>query len=370
MYIHPKGSPGYDVWVLTDTPLSTDKDKGYLFSGGLGYAWDKMMKEAGFQDYYVDAYRPDLESRTSWKNITGELNHYQPRIIIPLDDIGQKLCPELKRKYSEEENQTEEEEAEESDIEKYAGSILTSPYLKYPHYIIPTIGPQRVMAQYKLRDIVVNLDLAKAHAELEYIKTNGTLQPLPSRNLKYKFDSFEEILYHIDSFRDLPLLSNDIECVYPKADSKYYKIYPGYPITVGLAPSKDFGISIDLFRESHVETTELWRRLNRVFRSTPQLGQNFLNFDTDHYQMLGFEIDERRVVDTLHRHHILWPELPHKLQFQTRQYTREPYYKDEGHGWSVKQMDKLKRYNCLDVCTTFEIWEQQELEFNERPYLR
>ena len=87
------------------------------------------------------------------------------------------------------------------------------------------------------------------------------------------------------------------------------------------------------------------------------------------FESLGFNISLEKVQDTLLRHHILWPELSHKLQFMTRQYTREPYYKDEGHGWSVKYMDRLRRYNCLDVCVTYEIYEAQEQEFKERPHL-
>jgi hypothetical protein len=126
----------------------------------------------------------------------------------------------------------------------------------------------------------------------------------------------------------------------------------------------------DLFRESTTETVELWKHLNDLIKSVPQLGQNFFNFDLNFYECLGFEIKVEDIQDTLIRHHILWPELPHKLQFQTRQYTREPYYKDEGHGWSIKDMRGLKRYNCLDVCVTMEIWEEQEKEFDERPYLR
>jgi hypothetical protein len=62
--------------------------------------------------------------------------------------------------------------------------------------------------------------------------------------------------------------------------------------------------------------------------------------------------------------------LSHKLQFMTRQYTREPYYKDDGHHWTLKYMDKFRRYNCLDACVTREIYDAQELEFNERPQLR
>lgn len=369
-FIHPKGNPASDIWIIIDRPMSTDKDKGYCFSGGLGYAWDNIMKDAGIRDYYVVAVRPDLGAPGAYLNIIGELNHYQPRIIIPLDHIGQKFCDELapKQKGSEEEG----EEFEESEIYNHAGSILISPYLSYNHYVIPTLGPQVIMTQYKLRDQVV-LDLAKAASELEYVRTNGSLQPLPSRNLKYEFESFDELLHILDSFRDLPILSNDIETIYPKGGTKpstLYQKHPGYPLTIGLAPNKEFGISFDLFRESKSETIELWRRLNKVFKSTPQLGQNFFNFDYNFYSALGFEITLETIQDTLIRHHVLWPELPHKLQHLTRQYTREPYYKDEAAGWSIKDLRSLKRYNCLDVTVTYEVWEQQEIEFSERPWLR
>ena len=86
--------------------------------------------------------------------------------------------------------------------------------------------------------------------------------------------------------------------------------------------------------------------------------------------MLGFRIDKTKVVDTMIRQHILWPELPKDLAFMSRQYTREPYYKDEGHGWNMKNMTKLKRYNALDTTVTFEVYLAQEKEFDERPYLR
>jgi hypothetical protein len=57
------------------------------------------------------------------------------------------------------------------------------------------------------------------------------------------------------------------------------------------------------------------------------------------------------------------------LQFLTRQYTREIFYKDEGHSWNLKNMNKLRRYNCLDVCVTYEVYDEQEEEFKRRGHL-
>ena len=156
-YISDKGNPSCDTWVLVDKPLSNDKDRGYLYSSGLGYMWDGMMKDAGFSDYYVTCYRPDTDHTDAWRNVNGNLNQYQPKVIIPLDAIGVKLLDEL--------NPTRRgkgfDPEKDSEIFKYAGSVLQSPYLNYPHYVIPTLPPDLIARQYKLRDQVV-LDLMKA----------------------------------------------------------------------------------------------------------------------------------------------------------------------------------------------------------------
>ena len=61
-----------------------------------------------------------------------------------------------------------------------------------------------------------------------------------------------------------------------------------------------------------------------------------------------------------------WTELKHTLQFQARQYTREVYWKDEGAGWSIKNMDQMKIYNCKDVMVTLEIYYAQLEEMKAR----
>lgn len=362
-YIHSKGSPDCDVWVLVNRPLPGDTTRNYVFSSGLGYVFDKMMEEVGITNYHVTCYFPDTDNPNAASNIVGKLNQYRPKIVIPLDACGSTLCNELiPRRQSKNYNPELD-----SEIEKYCGSLLISPDLKYPHYVIPLLGPARIAQLYKLRDQVL-LDLCKAKHELDYAKTNGTLQPLPSRRLVTNFSCFDELLWTIDGFRNHEKISVDIETIYPKIDSKYYGKTPGLPVVVGLAPSKDYGISFDVFRESIPETRRLWQALDNLLRNTTIIGQNFYNFDMYYFESLGFQLGE--IHDTLVRHHVLWPELPHSLQHMTRQYTREPYYKDEGQGWSLKNMDGLRRYNCLDVTVTYEVYEAQEEEFDERPYLR
>lgn len=365
-YLHLKGSPSSLCWVIIDKPYPSDIAKGYVFSGGMGYVFEKMMQSAGISDYYVAARRPNTDHTDSYAILENDLNHYRPPIIITLEEAGKFLISELAPKYSKVKSEAAEEE--ESEIQKYAGSLLQSPLLKYPHYIIPTFGPDTIIKQWQERDIVVNLDLGKAKSELDYFKAHGTLEPLPLRTLKYEMD-FEETLFEVSKCRNSNLVSVDIETVYTNTKSRYYP-HPGYPVTVGLATSRLYGISFNLFWPKLHQTMELWRTLATVLAEVPNLGQNYFNFDAPRFEVLGFEIDYEKIQDTLLRHHILWPELPHKLQFQTRQYTREPYYKDEGKQWNLKDMKQLRRYNCLDVVVTYEVYLEQEKEFDDRPHLR
>jgi len=363
--LNPRGSPTAPVWVIAERPYPQDKEKGFIFSGGYGYTFHKMMQDAGITDYYVCARRPDPETPSAISIVENHLNHYKPPLIIVLEEAGKVLLPQLRAK-----GEDEDEDTDESEISKYCGSLLRSDNLSYPHYILPTYAPDYIVANWAERDIVTSIDLGKVKSELDFYKKHGYLQPLPMRELKYEL-SFEELIYILENRflgNSTSLLSTDIETVYTNTKSAFYP-HPGYPVTIGIADSPTYGISFNLFWDSRSYTCKLWKTLSKIFWEIPQLGQNFFNFDTCFIEALGFRICHENIKDTLIRHHILWPELSHKLQFMTRQYTREPYYKDEGKRWSLKDMKGLRRYNCLDVCVTYEVYLEQEKEFAERPYL-
>lgn len=364
-YLPTRGNPLSPLWILLERPYPSDIPKAQIFSGGLAYVYDKMLKEAGFSagldSCYVCARRPDTDDPGSFRVLENDIAHYHPPVLLAVNEVGAYFLKEL---------QSKDEAGWKGQLQKYAGSLLQSPKIPYEHYIMPVYGPDRCVADWTERNITTYVDFQKLRDELEYWKKNGALQKLPERTLKYGNLEIGELLNYIEhQFSRAEILSVDIETVYPRKGSAFLP-HPGYPITIGIADSSFFGISFNLFRESPVENRILWRALEKLFRGKKLLGQNFFNFDALFLEALGFEIPLDSVRDTLIRHHILWPELSHKLQFMTRQYTREPYYKDEGKHWSVKQMDSLRRYNCLDVCVTYEIYERQEEEFKQRPHLR
>ena len=363
-FISNKGSTASRIWVVLKTPFSSDIPHGVLLSGGMGNIYTKMFLEAGISpsDCYFCSRIPNTDDTHAFANVDGMVNQFQPPIVLAIGDVAGWFLPELREKNTG-------VETSKGQLQKYAGSLLESPALKYPHYCIPLYGPDRCVQDWAERNITTYVDLQKIRDEFKYWKEHGQLKKLPERTLKYGNLNLDEILQWFNSAEKSKLISVDIETVYPRMGSIFLP-HPGYPVTVGLADSAISGISFNLFRDNPEENRTLWRALDSLFRKVRILGQNFFNFDALFLEALGFKIGLSKCEDTLIRHHILWPELSHKLQFMTRQYTREPYYKDEGHGWSIKYMDKLRRYNCLDVCVTYEIYEAQEEEFKQRPHLR
>lgn len=351
-YVNDSGSKSAPVWVVAGAPFKDDHVKGYAFSSPMGWVFRKMLEEAGVNDYYITTHAPNLAHPDAFANVVDLVNEYKPPVVIPLGDMLKFFAPG------------------EEEISKYAGSLMKSSRLSYDHWLIPTYPPIDVVKQWKMREEVIWCDLAKAGAEATYFKANGKIQEAEERRAKIHFESFDELIYILDSWRSALYLSNDIETVYPNAKSQFWRIHPGYPITIGLAPNPNEGISFNLFRDSQSETSHLWKTLARLIKEVPSIGQNFFNFDSNFYQALGFELDLKRCQDTMIRHAVLWPEKPHKLQFLARQYTREKYWKDEGAGWTIKHMDKMKVYNCKDVMVTYSVFLAQEEEFEARPHLR
>jgi len=362
--IHPRGDPASRIWIILDHPFPSDIPKGYLFSGGMGYVFEKMLSEAGLNifDVYICARRPDPDSPTLYATVDNAILNYMPPFILLVNEVGSYFFPEMRARSTKESYKTQ--------LNKYVGSLMTCDRFPYPHYMMPIYGPDKCAQDWTERNVTTYIDFQKIKDEFNYWRATGKIQPLPERRL-ICHDNIDlcELLNHFERFSKAKYLSNDIETVYPKKDSKFYP-HPGFAIVIGLADSRDFGVSFRLYRESLDECRILWRAYDNLISGATIIGQNFINFDTYYQRAIGFDIKPKQVEDTLIRHHILWPELSHKLQFMTRQYTRQPYYKDEGKHWNVKHMSSLMHYNALDATVTYEVFEGQEVEFNGRPHLR
>lgn len=364
-YLDPVGKPEAPIWVILEKPFASDAAKQKLLSGGMGYAFQKMFSEAGLRlgDIYFVARRPDTENPLAASSIENLAAVSKPPLLLLVGEAAGFFLPELKALPGQ--------ETHRSQLNKYVGSLLSAPSFSWPHYAMPLHSPETLMQDWAERNVTTYIDLGKVREELEYYRAKGSLQPLRERTLLFTELKDDEVLKELDTLRTASSLSVDLETVYTRADSAYKTEYPGGILVIGIAPSPDKALSFNPFRASPAATCEVWRTLDKLLRDCQLIiGQNFFNFDSFYFNMYGFSLDKNKFSDTLLRAHILWPELPRKLQFLTRQYTRCPYYKDEMQRTSLKKMDALRHYNCLDAAVTFEVWEQQEKEFDLRPHLR
>jgi hypothetical protein len=329
----------------------------------MGNALQKMFEETGIshKDVYYISRRPDTDSPMAISSVFEQkISQYKPPLLIAVGEVAQWLCSEC---------QPYNKVTWQMQLNKQVGSLLKGAW-PHPHYLMPLQPIEAMMIDYAERNIATYIDLGKIKDELEFWRKNGILNPLPQRTLLHHEMSTDEILSNIKALSAYPYLSVDIETVYPRKGSDYYQKHPGLPVVLGIAPSPDWAISFSPWRETDAENIELWYQLDSLLSNSSIIGQNFFLFDSQFLSSIGFTLDKNRFQDTLIRHHILWPELSHKLQFQCRQYTREPYYKDEGKQWSMKQLSSLRRYNALDAAVTFEVYLGQEEEFKQRPALK
>jgi len=353
------------VWIIVGEPYAKDSETGYLFSSGQGYSFKKIWKLANVGcDPFICSLRPCLgatyDNATRLYMMLEEINKHKPSIIVPMcDELLTYLVP-----------RTTQAKEHNSSLRKWSGSLLTCDAIQHPHYIIGTHPPDWVNMNWDYHEIQAFIDFGHVKEEYEFIQKNGFLQSLPQRTLLTE-PPIDILLDYLRSCCGLPYVSVDIETIRPRKKS-YYEAeihHPGYPYTIAIAKNAHDAISFSFW--DYIDHVHLiWRRLNELLSKTPQIGQNYFLFDSHYLEALGFYIYLAGCQDTYFRHHILWPGLEHKLQFQTKQYTREPFYKDEGKNWSSRFKRQLMIYNAKDAAVTYEIWEKQEEEFNDRPHLR
>jgi len=363
-YMNPRGRPESPVWIVLDRPFSSDIPRGEIASGGMGYALNKILQEGGISDreVYVLALYPDTDSPHAASSVENFISMYKPPFIALVGEVAKQFLPDLIPRG---------EQSYKTQLNKYVGSLLRSPNFAHEHWCMPLPDIESLMGDWAERNVVSYVDINKLSEELRYWRREAKIQPYTQRTLLSHEMDTSEVLSYLSSFQKEPILAEDIETIYPRKNSEYYGEHPGVIVTYGIATSPIFGISFSLFRPTTEGTIEVLRALDKLhIPERTIIGQNFYNFDSYFTYAHGIAIPLESISDTLVRHHVLWPELPHSLQFLTRQYTRQPYYKDEGKSWNIKQLQQLRHYNCLDCTVDFEVWLGQEQEFMQRPHLR
>jgi hypothetical protein len=286
-----------------------------------------------------------------------ELNDYKPTFIVPLGatPLG-LLCPFTIAKRTG-----------HAEISKWRGSILRSDQLAWEHYVVSSFHPAFIFRAWEERQNAV-LCLARVEEEFQYWKQNKQLQPLPNPKLisDPSADDSIDFLRQILSSPPETLVGWDIENIGIYRGKDKTRQRDRIPYVIALSTNSTFGMSISFGEHDQIKAAQIWSLLDAVLSTKKQITQNGITHDLPWMSFIRFSPNVAICHDTMVRHHVLWPELSHRLEYQTFQYTRFPFYKDEGKNFTLREKSRYKRYNCLDSVVLHEIYWGQEREFEAR----
>lgn len=226
--------------------------------------------------------------------------------------------------------------------------------------VIPCFHPSAVNRERSLYPIF-DADIRKVAQESKFRGLN-----YPERNIIINPDGLE--YFHVrDILKKADFNAIDIETI------KRSTII----LSISFSPDKDNAFVFNFDNPERIKMIGELLALNtrKIF--------HYGTFDTTQLKLNGYLIglDEDSVrlqrpyfFDTYVACHVLEPELPKTLAYETSVRTRQPYYKNEGKedsdqkGWSKKaDRNRLYVYNGKDTCVDFEIFEQQFIEIDGLP---
>ena len=371
-YVPLRGNTAASLCLIGEAPGENEEREGKAFSGASGQLLIKMTQEVGLKaaDYWItNVFKvrpPDNDlSRIAEIGIPEDAHHlclleelyaYKPKIIVAVGGTaGGYLCPN-----------TIDPKTGSCSVAKWHGSLLQSPKLQWPHYVCIMEHPAYILRMWSEKPIAT-FCLARAKEELDFVHSHGGgLNPLPS----YNIITSPTVQAACDWIGECTTQENpvsfDIELKGKRIGTKNY--YFG-PDMFALAKSPWESMCIPFFFEGDdVGTARMWRLLAHLLSEQYIIGQNEIGFDAQWMRRLGFEPNVSRWLDTMVLHHTLWIEQPHGLHFLGMQYTRHPYWKDDGKLWNPKESmgDNKQRYNALDTLGTYEVCLRELEELSER----
>ena len=317
-FVGNRGVVGAPICFVGEAAGADEDACGFPFVGPSGRLLDAMISEGGLDAnacWFTNPYKtrpPEnklgrlselgIDTKTFHDEFFEELSETKPTFIVACGATPlQLLCPHTASKTDD-----------ETKIGKWRGSLLTSPRLGWPHYVFPIFHPAFILRTWDEKYFNTFL-LAKLKAEYDYWKAQGRLNPLPIRSILHSPTYDEAVEYLNLSLASNDVISVDIELLRRK-----------YPYTISFALQSDSAISIAFSDYTDIQASHVWRLIGRVLANKSILGQNYTNFDMYWLGALGFQPNISFVEDTRIRHAVIWPELSHKLDFMTIQYTREP----------------------------------------------
>jgi len=245
-----------------------------------------------------------------------------------------------------------------SEISKWRGSILEST-LCPGRKCIPSFHPAWILrGNWKWLSVFTHVDIKRAMEESE------TPQIVLPRRDAIIGPSFNDAVEFLRECEEKKYIGFDIETRHREIACVGFGFEPNSAMCIPLIRSTNVPYWTDL------EEVKIWESMTRVLQSqVKKIAQN-ASFEWLYFWTHGV-FPSNLYIDTMTLHHCLYPDFGitedqfgrkkrfdepgHGLGFINSQYTKTPYYKDDGRNWSPKTGDDvLWNYNCLDVMTTVE----------------
>lgn len=369
IYVGAEGPSNAKLAAVGEAPGADEERLGRPFAGASGQMVDDLLSQHGLprnQVYVTNVckIRPPGNDIKELHLLGKSINDFIPQ----LQEEIRQLNPNAILAFG---NTALQALTGYHGIEKYRGSIMPCNF--HSCKVIPTIHPASILhaeSDGRMRSwkdlIYIGWDVARAIKE----SMKEEYEPV-SRNLLVCRSAL-----NLDRFIRLyrgPYVSVDIET------------FKTIPICIGLAFDSHNAISIPFFNfaqdklnpdgMTRSDVISCWQMVAEILYDLEiaKIGQNFkfdqrllMNCRNDEVPF-GLKVNSF-FFDTMLAFRTLYPELPATLQFQTSVLTEEIYYKDEGKEYNPKK-DKFERlllYNAKDAAVTFEVFEKEFGELENR----
>jgi len=377
--VPPVGPMDAKILLVGEAPSDKELEKGKPFVGPAGEVLDSCLNHAGLirselritnlfkfkvsKDKLGNIYDRDKtllfhkdkgltdEGKVFAKELHKEVQEVNPNIVVTLGVPAMNAFIEHMK------------------ITKWRGSILAATKCskvehKVGQKVIPTIHPAAVIRGSPLDKYKIAADLKKAarHSDSPDLDIpEQKFVPTPG---------YGESLFWLAHFRKLAKeghrINYDIEISRGQVDCLSFAIDGQFAVSISLEwPSED------------QERAVLLELANLMELPNINLCNENILFDI---VALGFKcgiispVTSQRLDDPMTAMGIIYPDFPKSLAFLTSIYTDFPYYKDDGKAYSEKDISRMggierrRRYNCQDSCTSIESMNALDRELDALGY--
>ena len=301
-----------DFLILSDYPAIADNKRS--LNDNVGRRLWALLYSQGFPsadsavEFLFNSPADIARGNDKWRAIEAK---HKPKVILAL---GKEVCKVLGINGS---------------IFDIRGSVIKLDRRSRDTWVIPTFNPRelkkplRMFADEKLeRSYFTAGDIKRAVTTYHH----GWKVPAEKYNLEPTLGEVRQFV--ADSIREDRLLGCDLEAT--GLSIEHSEVF-----VMGFAWNESEAMVVPLLTEggrnywNKSEYEEIVILMNKLFRKCRFVFQNGIMYDVPLLRARGWEFPLESIVeDTMVQHHIIAPELPHKIGFISAQYGKQPFWKD------------------------------------------